>query len=166
MVLLLINLFSKGQFMSTDATSMTALSSVFADVSYEASQKTSSKEGTSSLDQEDFLKLLTTQLEHQDPMDPMDDTDFIAQMANFTSLEQTKEMSTTLSNMAVTQQTIGLTNYLGKTVTINDGDKTVTGEVEAITADENGLYVMVDGKEYLPTTISAIAQSLTTQTQE
>ena len=42
---------------------------------------------------DDFMKLLTTQLTSQDPMNPMKDTEFISQMANFTSLEQMRTLS-------------------------------------------------------------------------
>jgi len=148
--------------MSTESIS-SSLSNIFSDVSYEASKSktANSTDKTSSLDQDDFLALLTTQLQHQDPLDPMDDTDFIAQMANFTSLEQTKDISSTVKSMSQAQQTLGLTSYLGKNVTIQDDDQTITGEVEAITSGSDSLYVVVNGKEYLPTSISSVSQPST-----
>jgi flagellar basal-body rod modification protein FlgD len=47
-----------------------------------------------------FLQLLTTQLAHQDPMQPQADTEFIAQLAQFSSLEQLQSMRTTLDSIA------------------------------------------------------------------
>ena len=54
---------------------------------------------TKALGQADFLKLLSTQFQNQDPMKPMDDTAFIAQMAQFTSLSQTTEMNKGITDL-------------------------------------------------------------------
>ena len=53
------------------------------------------------LDKNDFLKILITQLSHQDPTQPMDDKAFIAQMAQFSSLEQMTNMSDGLAKVAI-----------------------------------------------------------------
>jgi flagellar basal-body rod modification protein FlgD len=55
---------------------------------------------TGKLGEADFLSLLTTELEHQDPTQPMDDTQFIAQLAQFTSLQKLTSMDTTLTSIA------------------------------------------------------------------
>jgi flagellar basal-body rod modification protein FlgD len=49
--------------------------------------------------QDAFLRLLTTQLAHQDPMKPQADTEFIAQLAQFSSLEQLTQIQTTLTTI-------------------------------------------------------------------
>ena len=54
---------------------------------------TSSVTGKNSLGQDAFLQLLVTQLEHQDPTQPQDDSQFIAQLAQFTSVEQLTEIN-------------------------------------------------------------------------
>ncbi len=56
--------------------------------------------GTTTLGQSDFLKLMTTQLSLQDPFDPVDNKEMIAQMAQFSSLSGINEMSATLKTIA------------------------------------------------------------------
>jgi flagellar basal-body rod modification protein FlgD len=60
------------------------------------------KRATDSLGQDAFLQLLTTQLAHQDPLQPQGDTEFIAQLAQFSSLEQLTQMRGTLDVIAAT----------------------------------------------------------------
>jgi flagellar basal-body rod modification protein FlgD len=60
---------------------------------------TTSVVGRSELGQDAFLKLLVTQLQNQDPLDPMDDTEFIAQLAQFSSLEKLTAMASSLERI-------------------------------------------------------------------
>jgi len=79
---------------------------------------TSSK-GTSSLGQDAFLQLLVTQLQYQDPLNPMDDKEFVAELAQFSSLEQLTEINTGIGNLATQgtqQQLLGAVNFIGKTI--------------------------------------------------
>ena len=81
---------------------------------------------TSELGKDDFLKLLVAQLQSQDPLNPMEDKEFISQMAQFTSLEQMKNVSNAVQ---ITQAT----SYIGKQVTWDDetGEQQ-TGIVKAV----------------------------------
>ncbi|MFB3816386.1 MAG: flagellar hook assembly protein FlgD [Candidatus Methylomirabilales bacterium] len=75
------------------------------------------------LDKEDFLKLLTVQLRNQDPLNPMQNTEFMAQTAQFSSLEQLQNMNRSLERL-LAQSGGGLTGgaaLLGRTVTVNAG---------------------------------------------
>ncbi|GGE42154.1 hypothetical protein GCM10011391_21200 [Pullulanibacillus camelliae] len=94
------------------------------------------------LGKDDFLKLLLTQLQAQDPMDPMQDTQFISQMATFTSLEQTNNMTDLLTQFVNSQSKnmIGqMSNVIGKTVTwqettqYDDGTSDVQNHTDVIT---------------------------------
>ena len=58
-------------------------------------------ERTSSLGQDDFLKLLTTQLQYQDPMKPMENGEFLGQMAQFSTVTGITEMQTSMESMVV-----------------------------------------------------------------
>jgi flagellar basal-body rod modification protein FlgD len=85
----------------------------------DTSTSTTSSSGTSSLGQDAFLQLLVTQLEYQDPLDPMDDQDFVAELATFSSLEQLTEINTgidSLISVGEQQEMIGAVNFIGKTV--------------------------------------------------
>jgi len=78
---------------------------------------------------EDFLRILTTQLNNQDPLKPMDNTEFVAQLAQFTSLQeaqQSNEKLDTLLGIQAAQQSVGL---IGRLVTVlSSGARgTVTG---------------------------------------
>lgn len=82
--------------------------------------------GKSNLGKDDFLNLLVKQLQYQDPMEPMKDTDFVAQLASFSSLEQLSNIGTSLDNSTqlnyILSQTIAntiATTLIGKEVVAN-----------------------------------------------
>ena len=66
---------------------------------YAESKKAEAKSTSNDLDKNAFLKLLVTQLENQDPLDPQDNSEFVAEMAQFSSLEQMTNMSESLTNI-------------------------------------------------------------------
>ena len=78
------------------------------------------------LGKDDFLKLLLTQLRYQDPTNPVDDKEFIAQLAQFSSLEQMQNLNTNLQDMMVSQQKLTAlaqaTSMIGKIVEIYSKD--------------------------------------------
>lgn len=80
----------------------------------------------------DFLKILTSQLNNQDPLKPVDNAQFIAQIAQFASLEQTRELNSKIDSVLSSQassQSIGL---LGKTVDAFFEGQLLTGKVTAL----------------------------------
>lgn len=88
-----------------------------------------------SIGQEDLFKILLTQLSYQDPLKPMDNQEFVSRLAQFTSLEQTKEMNDRMEflvSMESTNQSLGL---LGKTVQVEADGKSVVGEITTIRFD-------------------------------
>ena len=99
------------------------------------------------LGKEDFLKLLLTQLAHQDPTAPMEDKEFIAQMAQFSSLEQMTNMAADFARMARMLKLTEASTSLGKAVEINLEEETVQGVVRAVTRDETP-QILVNGKYY------------------
>ena len=88
---------------------------------------------SSELGKDDFLKILITQLQNQDPTKPMEDKEFISQMAQFSSLEQMTNMNEAFSDMATRLTASSAMNFLGRTVQYQEGDNTMTGTVDAVT---------------------------------
>lgn len=121
------------------------------------------KNGDTTLGQDDFMKILVAQLRHQDPMQPMQDRDFIAQMAQFSNVEQTMKMANELQML---RQSLGISaDLIGKYVSWFDmnesgtGIVTKSGTVEAITFNDGKQFVIVDGFMISIDEITMIAQS-------
>jgi flagellar basal-body rod modification protein FlgD len=92
------------------------------------------------------------QLAYQDPMAPMEDKEFIAQMAQFSSLEQMNNMARDFSLMARMLKGSEASSALGKAVEITHGEnagagQTIKGTVTAVTRQENP-QVLVNGTLY------------------
>jgi flagellar basal-body rod modification protein FlgD len=99
--------------------------------------------------QEDFLRLITVQLAHQDPMKPMEDTAFIAQMAEFTSLEQTSQLARDFAAMRTSTDLTAAGSLLGRQVTVQDANgERITGTVSAIDSTGKSPRLLIDGVLY------------------
>lgn len=85
------------------------------------------------LGKDDFLQILITQLQHQDPSEPMEDREFIAQMAQFSSLEQMTNMSSQFTELSATLKGAQAMNLIGRDVEVVQGDTIIKGSVEAVT---------------------------------
>jgi flagellar basal-body rod modification protein FlgD len=148
---------SKSAFdVATDATSSTT-------------GTTSSVSSSKTLGQADFLKLLVTQFQSQDPMKPMDDTAFIAQMAQFSSLQQTQTLTTQMTQMLANQDLSTANSYIGRDVVIDNGDKTTsTGTVSGVEIVDGKPRVVVGDYSYPVSSVVSVkpvaAPSTTTPT--
>jgi flagellar basal-body rod modification protein FlgD len=85
------------------------------------------------LDAGDFMKLLSVQMQNQDPMKPMDNNEQMAQMAQMGSMQSMAEMALSVTQLSGSQTLLLANSYLGKQVSLLDADgKSVTGQVSAI----------------------------------
>jgi flagellar basal-body rod modification protein FlgD len=122
-----------------------------------ATQATGGK--NAQLGKDDFLKLFVAQLQHQDPMNPMNDGEFMGQMASFSTLEQVSNLAKANEAIAANlslSQSVGL---IGRKVTWTDEtDVAHTGTVEQVTQTDGKPVLTVSGTEGVdPTTITQIA---------
>ena len=113
------------------------------------------------LGQNDFLKLLVTQMTSQDPLNPQKDTDFIAQMAQFSALEQSKMMQADIAKLRTDQQFLQATALLGQTVELQlSQDVTASGIVSAVQIDAGTPKIVVGGMPYDLSRVLTIAPTL------
>ncbi len=122
--------------------------------------KTQVKDG-SILGKDDFLKLMITQLRYQNPLEPMDNTEYISQMASFSALEQMTNLNTSFERVASVlydylipqMQWQHATQMLGKEVTYlnpsteEDAEEFLTGVIESVLAKDGQIYFMINGSQ-------------------
>jgi len=112
--------------------------------------------GKQVLDVNDFLKLITVQLTSQDPMKPMEDTQFISQMANFTSLEQMRTLSKNFDTFTSDQRISSAENFLGRIVTVSTAAGEVPGEVTAVTLADGTPRLTIGAGSFDPADVTSI----------
>ena len=109
-----------------------------------------------SLGQEDFLKILVAQMANQDPLEPTGNAEFLAQMAQFTMLEQIKEMSMSFS----TSQAYSM---VGKYVYVQDGNDLIFGKVDGVVREEGVNYLLIGGNAYDASQVAGVMDSATVE---
>jgi flagellar basal-body rod modification protein FlgD len=111
------------------------------------------------LGKDDFLKLFVAQLQHQDPMNPMNDSEFMGQMASFSTLEQVSNLAAANARIADNLAASHAIGLIGRTVTWTDeAGTTRTGAVERVTTTDGKPLLTVAGTEGVdPTTITQVA---------
>jgi flagellar basal-body rod modification protein FlgD len=87
---------------------------------------------SSSVNMQDFLNILLTQLSYQDPLKPMDNKEFMAQLAQFTTLGQTQELNGKIESLLSTQASMQSIGLIGKEVSFNVEGGTAKGVVQQI----------------------------------
>ncbi len=123
-----------------------------------ASQEATGANGQ--LGKDDFLKLFVAQLRHQDPLKPMEDKEFMGQMASFSTLEQVAKLATANEKLASTLSLTGSLGFIGRTVTYTDAaGVTRAGAVERVqTTPEGKVSLTVAGTDGVdPTTITQVS---------
>jgi flagellar basal-body rod modification protein FlgD len=119
---------------------------------------------TQTLGQDDFLKLLVAQMSAQDPLNPQSNTDFVAQMASFSTLSQAQTTGTDVAALRSEQQMLQANSLLGRTVTLQASDGTLTGGVVSGVVMVDGIpNIVVNGSGYDLSQLSTIAPTPVSQ---
>ncbi|HTO32841.1 MAG TPA: flagellar hook assembly protein FlgD [Pararhizobium sp.] len=105
----------------------------------------SNASASASLNYDSFLKLLVAQMKNQDPTEPMDSTQQIAQLATFSQVEQTIKTNTNLESLLQRTSLSEANAVIGKTVTSADGK--TTGVVKEVKLYSDGIIAVLDNKE-------------------
>lgn len=101
---------------------------------------------------QEFLQLLTTEMQNQDPMKPVDDTQSVAQLAQFSALSATEELNTSFQNFQSNFGVLQSASLIGKTVTVDTPDasgntSTITGSVASIAVQNGKPYFTMTGAD-------------------
>lgn len=135
--------------------------SIFSNPAYTgATTGSNSVKAKRNLGQQDFMNLLITQLKNQDPLNPVKDTEFISQLANFSSLEQISSMNTNLEKFLAEQQKQSAAvavSMIGREITDVSGNK---GLVTGIVLADDGVKLVVNGKEISYTDVREVRNPL------
>ena len=110
------------------------------------------------LGQEEFIKILVTQLRSQDPLNPQKDTEFVGQMAQFSALESTKMMQEEI-------QSLRANSLLGQTVEIAGEENNIIGQVSSVDKIQGELKIIVDGVPYSLSDVIRVERAADAQRQ-
>lgn len=121
------------------------------------------------LGKDDFLKLLVTQVRYQDPLKPTEDKEFIAQLAQFSSLEQMQNLNTSFSSLANMQSSLFTASVMGQAVSLIgrqvegfENEQAFSGLVNGMKIVDGIPKILVDGQEVNISSISKITIPPTT----
>jgi flagellar basal-body rod modification protein FlgD len=122
-----------------------------------------STSGTDQMNQDMFLKLMVAQLKNQDPMNPTDSSQFLAQTAQFTSLEKLTDVADQTTQALSAQLAFGASGLVGRSVTYTGADGAEkTGTVSTVSFTGNGPMLGIDGSDVALNSVTGVSQTSTT----
>ncbi len=117
------------------------------------------KLGSNDLGQGDFLTLLVTQLKNQDPLNPLENEAFVAQLAQFSTLSATTEAAETLGRLEAlfaSGERASAASWIGRNVTLANG---ASGEVQSVSFEDDGALSLnlADGSRHPLSSVSSLS---------
>lgn len=113
-----------------------------------SSTSAASTAAAKTVDYQSFLKLLVAQMKNQDPTAPMESTDFVAQLATFSNVEQSVQINTKLEQLLQASQLAQAGSIIGRTVTSADGE--ISGKVTEVRLYSDGVIAVLDNGKQVP----------------
>jgi flagellar basal-body rod modification protein FlgD len=139
---------------TTDATTPTGT------FSYTPTTSVVNNSPQATLGKDDFLKLLVTQLQNQDPTSPTDSSAFMSQLAQFSSLEQETNISQSVDGLATTAAVTQGIGLIGQQVTYsNSNGKPASGTVDGVAVSSDGVTLDVGGVSIKPSDVTNVGQA-------
>lgn len=111
-------------------------------------QPTTSAKNSATVDYESFLKLLVAQMKNQDPTAPMESTEYVAQLATFSQVEQQVQMNQKLDNILQSSALSQASGLIGREVVSHDG--AVAGKVKEIKLFSDGVVAVLESGSQIP----------------
>ena len=100
---------------------------------------------------DDFLTLMVAQLQHQDPTKPMDNTEFVAQLAQFTNLEESQKTNKNLEELLTLQRLTQAGSLAGREVEFLGAEgRAETGRIDSVIVEGDAIGLSVDGRRLSP----------------
>lgn len=104
-----------------------------------SASSTNQENGLNELDLDDFLTLLITEMQNQDPLNPMENSEMIQQISQIREIGATNDLTSTLTNLSLSQQLTTASSLIGREVTgLTDESEEVSGSVERVTVETTG----------------------------
>lgn len=114
--------------------------------------------GRAKLSQKEFMKLLVAELTNQDPLKPMENQQFVQQLASLQTLESTAALTDGIRDLVRLQQLSSASSLLGREVVGVDAEGGfVSGKVERVATEGNQIVLVVDGQ---PVPLSGVSEVL------
>jgi flagellar basal-body rod modification protein FlgD len=107
-----------------------------------AASAATAKTSAATVDYQSFLKLLVAELKNQDPTEPMDATQYMAQLASFSNVEQNIQTNNKLDDILQTSYLQQAGSIIGRTLTTPDGE--LTGEIEEVRVFDDGIVAVLE----------------------
>lgn len=105
---------------------------------------TSNADPLKAVDLDDFIQLMITELQNQDPLNPMDNSQILEQLSQIQSIESTKKLTTTLDAVLVGQSLSNASSLIGKQIKgLSDGGQEVAGKVDRVTVEKGTTKLFV-----------------------